>query len=288
MDWLESRIDESTTVKRFAAFSTDTVFNAVGALPGGTGGQKPKPIKIDNLEFMITPKRLHTFKRNCACIKCGAEGNVFLVERHNNETSMQYVNLYSLHKGGMAMITVDHILPDCLGGKYSPKNFQTMCSACNGAKGNLMSQEEIDDIRADPDNYAKEWYNREFLGLMLDLQELMLKAKSKKIREGWNEIFNRFRLRVKATSAESHVKMMIHNLKQAIANHHLVVLAGGKTCSSNVVRAKARGSMKVSWSVRVKRWFASIAAGLALFETVPFHSWYAAQFPGSNESGQLA
>jgi hypothetical protein len=67
-------------------------------------------------------------------------------------------------------MTVDHILPDSIGGKYNPDNFQTMCRPCNEAKKNHMPVKDIEKVLADMDRYAKCWVNRDLLTALLRAQ----------------------------------------------------------------------------------------------------------------------
>lgn len=38
--------------------------------------------------------------------------------------------------GSTQNLTIDHIIPKSKGGKSVPDNYQTLCSACNGLRGN--------------------------------------------------------------------------------------------------------------------------------------------------------
>ncbi len=45
----------------------------------------------------------------------------------------------NLAKDGMVLMTKDHIIPRSKGGPTTLENLQTMCSICNGKKGNTYN-----------------------------------------------------------------------------------------------------------------------------------------------------
>lgn len=95
--------------------------------------------------------RLFTFKdKGLKCVNCGIEGSFFAIERSPNLSVVNrdafnpdpyHLNLYAVgDRGQEVLMTHDHILARCLGGKDVPDNAQTMCEPCNAAKGR---QEQI-------------------------------------------------------------------------------------------------------------------------------------------------
>jgi 5-methylcytosine-specific restriction endonuclease McrA len=90
--------------------------------------------------------RLELFKQNPKCVACHRVGNLWVLEAHRRfETP--HLNLYhiqeeedpewkKLTKDGLVLMTKDHIIPRSKGGPTTLENLQTMCSICNGKKGN--------------------------------------------------------------------------------------------------------------------------------------------------------
>ena len=79
---------------------------------------------------------LRLFFRNITCVKCGIEGQYFVMESMDNGSP--HFNLYALKDGKEILITKDHILPKSRGGKDVMSNYQTMCVHCNQEKGNRL------------------------------------------------------------------------------------------------------------------------------------------------------
>lgn len=87
--------------------------------------------------------RLQVFKANLSCVKCGLTGLYFAIEasiNHGAKNGHQgwHLNLYALRGGKEVLMTKDHIVPKSLGGGNGLDNLQTMCTDCNGAKGNSV------------------------------------------------------------------------------------------------------------------------------------------------------
>jgi 5-methylcytosine-specific restriction endonuclease McrA len=171
---LEATLAKSSKKRiRYAAVSVSEVLERV-APSGSSTGRYDNWKFINGIDARVSVVRLRAFARNLKCVCCGRVGNVFLLERHINEMPGQYVNLYSLNHGALTLMTVDHILPDSIGGKYTPDNFQTMCHPCNEAKKNHMPVKDIEKVLADMDRYAKCWVNRDLLSALLRAQRLHL------------------------------------------------------------------------------------------------------------------
>ena len=99
-------------------------------------------------EVKMWSKRYENFKKNgIECVRCGIRGRYFCLERHGieNERNTWHFNLYAVDEdGGEILMTKDHIIPKSKGGSNSIKNFQPMCSLCNGKKADEMSK--IDEL----------------------------------------------------------------------------------------------------------------------------------------------
>jgi len=83
--------------------------------------------------------RLWTFHVcGVVCVSCGICGKVFLLERDcGNKNGPPHLNLYAVDQNNkLILMTKDHITPKSKGGRDIQANFQTMCTICNGLKGN--------------------------------------------------------------------------------------------------------------------------------------------------------
>jgi 5-methylcytosine-specific restriction endonuclease McrA len=92
--------------------------------------------------------RLHMFASGqTTCVACGLKGEVFHIERHENDKVMPFsINLYGIRDGKEVMMTWDHILPKSLGGSNHLDNAQCMCFTCNSSKKNVLTLRELVDI----------------------------------------------------------------------------------------------------------------------------------------------
>lgn len=266
----EPHILQATTMQRYGMVAPETVFSRlVGS--GSTTGQYQN-WNLCGVDAQVTPKRLRTFKDQLSCVCCGREGNVFLVERHRNDNSTQYLNLYSISASGMVLMTVDHILPDSMGGRYDSANFQTMCRLCNQAKQNMMSEDEVALVRSNPSKYCKAWMPHGYLNILLDLQVMMGTVDSPKHKHRLVGVFDRYRKKVKHNTKEQTVKQFTVALLEAIEDAHPDNHGEGAWQNSSAARARARASIRGSWSVRLKRWFASAVAALVTGRTAAVRS----------------
>lgn len=91
-----------------------------------------------------TSDRYRNFKKNgVKCIKCGFEGQYFILERPIVKRPKSKIgwhfNLYGLDKfGHEIMLTRDHIIPLSLDGPDELSNLQPMCAPCNFDKGSAI------------------------------------------------------------------------------------------------------------------------------------------------------
>ena len=128
-------------------------------------------------DVKMSSSRLECLKRNQSCVWCGKTGTFFRLEvskprGFDNEAAVRthksmtacyiekcpwcslhpiktgvrmdtpHLNLYHRSKrGGLFLMTQDHILPRSRGGSNNIENLQTMCDSCNHKKGNRLDSE---------------------------------------------------------------------------------------------------------------------------------------------------
>lgn len=253
-------IDQATSMQRFGLIHPTTVFERVANLNGVADGQY-QTWDLCGVQVVTTPKRLRSFHQNLHCVECGRAGNVFLIERHNNDRHDHYLNLYSVGDDGMVLMTVDHILPDSWYGRYDPVNFQTMCRTCNQKKQHVMSVAEIEQVRANIGKFAKAWVLPEFLDALLQLQLRIHEEPNPTQKLALNRIMERYRKRVKHNTKKAEVMRFIVDLNDEI--RQTIASQGADSCpSSNAGRVVAPASTKGSWRARLKQWFVSHALGV--------------------------
>jgi 5-methylcytosine-specific restriction endonuclease McrA len=92
--------------------------------------------------------RLHTFaEKGLKCVCCGIEGKYFVKEKSQGHVSYHF-NLYAVDSAGNeVLMTKDHIVAKSKGGEDHIDNMQTMCEACNKAKGNMDFSRFLDTTR---------------------------------------------------------------------------------------------------------------------------------------------
>jgi 5-methylcytosine-specific restriction endonuclease McrA len=207
-------IEHTSSMTRYGIFHPSTIFKRL-VEEGDTSGQYQK-WNLCGVDTMVTPKRLRSFRHNLTCVTCGRVGNAFLIEHHNNDTASRHLNLYSIDKNEAMLMTVDHILPDSLGGKYSRRNFQTMCRVCNQKKQNMMSRQEINLVRHNIDWYAKNWIDRNYVRALLDLQELMVVSHGTKSHTQFVDIFDKYRKSVKHGTSPEVVAGVVQNIQRTV------------------------------------------------------------------------
>ena len=97
----------------------------------------------------LSSVRLRTFTKGVSCVGCNKVANLALLQRHlkGGEKSTGHINLYHKGKGGLLLMTSDHIIAKSKYREYngninSLENRQPMCATCNNQKGSFNSVEE--------------------------------------------------------------------------------------------------------------------------------------------------
>lgn len=111
----------------------------------GAKTKKPTAYKyFDSIKINMSSQRYQLFSlKGVSCVVCKVSGQYFAIERSFSKVvpnkSGWHLNLYALNEHNEeVLMTKDHILPRSKGGGDVLENYQTMCSKCNGAKGNTL------------------------------------------------------------------------------------------------------------------------------------------------------
>lgn len=94
------------------------------------------------LSVYMGDSRYRVFAKSLVCCRCGLVGSIMRLEYnwHPKGWIEPHFNLYAPDgEGGWVLMTQDHILPKSKGGSDEDDNLITMCSYCNGKKGNKIS-----------------------------------------------------------------------------------------------------------------------------------------------------
>ena len=115
------------------------------------------PVIFDGDSMSMGSQRYYTFLKSLECCKCGLVGVFFAKERSAKTikrpdgskyqvaiSEPYHFNLYAVrkfepkapHKRLDVLMTKDHIIPRSKGGPDELDNYRTMCSPCNGKRGN--------------------------------------------------------------------------------------------------------------------------------------------------------
>jgi hypothetical protein len=146
-------------------------FSIEEVLPFAGPRVKCKLYSVKNVEYSIkmSSLRYQTFQKNINCVKCGLSGDFFLLQYcpfnekkskvkcliencdmcllNLEETTHKlpegwekpHFNLYHMgKKGGLVLMTKDHIIPKSKKGPDKIENLQTLCCLCNLEKGNTV------------------------------------------------------------------------------------------------------------------------------------------------------
>lgn len=135
----------------------------IGTSPGKhRGDESDSYIDLDTPtgSYMVKTSslRMELFRQSPKCVSCDRVGSLWMLQAHRPKEP-PHLNLYyvgepiqewkKLSQDGLVMMTKDHIIPKSKGGPTTLKNLQTMCSICNGKKGNtLLHEAQINGISA--------------------------------------------------------------------------------------------------------------------------------------------
>lgn len=127
-------------------YSVDEVFRLIGEdllSLSNDSGQTKSDILVDGFHVHPISLRYQTFYQKgikCAC--CGTQGAYFKL-CGDPDTDRRHFNLYAADG---TLMTKDHIIPKCKGGKNNVQNMQTMCVVCNNNKGAYYPGIELEYI----------------------------------------------------------------------------------------------------------------------------------------------
>ena len=94
-------------------------------------------VMIEGFKVRMTSKRYKTFTRQPSCVCCGRTIHTAKLQYTGSQTQVSaHFNFYS--EDGKLM-TKDHIKPKSKGGSDHMDNLQTMCTICNGKKGDTYN-----------------------------------------------------------------------------------------------------------------------------------------------------
>jgi hypothetical protein len=112
---------------RLATYSLDRILPFIGC---------QDRFNLDGDFVNVTSLRLRCFKmKGLTCVRCGLVGEFFAKEKSAVYDKTCHLNLYAIGNGTEVLMTRDHIVPRCEGGKDNMSNSQTMCMPCNSKKG---------------------------------------------------------------------------------------------------------------------------------------------------------
>lgn len=172
---------------RLAAYDPTTVFSRIKPTlmdPAVVVGSCTATWKFPDVTVRTKLGRMVTFFRDTSCTCCGLEGTVFVLERTIADTRKgPCLALYGVRDGQMIQLTVDHILPDSMNGKYATSNFRTMCVHCNRGRGCNMTQDEIDFVRPRVEQLSKVGTDLHLLNQILNLCERTLSQSADEARQ---------------------------------------------------------------------------------------------------------
>lgn len=126
-------VDEILSLRRPWEDTTKTEFFA---------GERRLKVRMNSIRY-------HLFAQSRVCACCGRVGTVMLLDVHGQIYSRAHFNLYAVENGELILMTRDHIVPRSRGGQDVLENLQTLCTECNGKKGDRnLTLDELREVAA--------------------------------------------------------------------------------------------------------------------------------------------
>lgn len=128
---------------RLATYKPEEILSLI------TQKETRKDFKVDGKVYSVrmNSHRYFTFARSLICISCGLVGCKMVLER-DSAHEFPHFNLYAEENDELILMTKDHIHPLASGGENRLENYQTMCSVCNGIKGDAnISPDDLKHLR---------------------------------------------------------------------------------------------------------------------------------------------
>jgi hypothetical protein len=106
------------------------------------------PFVIEGKEYFVRWSiRYPQFHQSSVCAACGLTGTRMLLGRNGNDLKARpHFNFYAETDDALVLMTRDHIVPLSKGGKDNLLNLQTLCTLCNGVKGD--KEMNLETLRA--------------------------------------------------------------------------------------------------------------------------------------------
>lgn len=122
-------------------------FSLEDVLPHAAEGRRVYRVNGEAYSVRMDSERYKVFAENNRCVACGLEGVKMSLEMTGGDGSPHF-NMYGFEDGRPVLMTKDHIVPKSKRGTNRLDNFRTMCSRCNGVRGNHdLTLEQIRELR---------------------------------------------------------------------------------------------------------------------------------------------
>lgn len=92
-----------------------------------------------------------TFKgKPITCWCCGCAADRWVADKGPKHNGNPVLNLFGMRGDKLVMMNRDHIIPKSLGGVDVNENLRPACEVCNGARGNTLTEEELQFRKDNP------------------------------------------------------------------------------------------------------------------------------------------
>lgn len=204
VDGIKRHLDKAGPYDRLAVFHPSTALPLL---------KRASPVWPATNEGSQPSARILSLSRSIKCVCCHREGNIVVAERIVHAATEQvHFNVYHVTPAEMVQMTADHILPSSYGGRDHHDNYQTMCQPCNVKKGNRLSLEDIEAIKANPTKHAKPWVSRSYLNAVLNVQRHVLTCSDGKLRASLLELLAKCNKQVTPHLPERQVNVVAKHL----------------------------------------------------------------------------